>query len=234
MLRVENFFAGYKELRILFDINALVEKGKITTIAGPNGSGKSTFLKSVFGLVTIQSGRVLYKSKDITLIPSHKKTMIGIAYLPQVENIFTNLTVEENLRIAGYTLKNEEYKERLNLVKEIFPELKMRLKQNGGTLSGGERQFLAIASALIKKAELLMLDEPTAMLSPRLASDTFNKILEIKEIFGLTVLIAEQNVKKALEISDNAYMLMNGRIVFEGKSEELINHEKFERFCIGI
>ncbi len=234
MLRVENFFAGYKELRILFDINALVEKGKITTIAGPNGSGKSTFLKSVFGLVTIQSGRVLYKSKDITLTPSHKKTMMGIAYLPQVENIFTNLTVEENLRIAGYTLKNEEYKERLNLVKEIFPELKMRLKQNGGALSGGERQFLAIASALIKKAELLMLDEPTAMLSPKLANNTFDKILEIKEIFGLTVLMVEQNVKKALEISDNAYMLMNGKIAFEGKSEELLNHEKFEGFCMGI
>jgi len=131
-------------------------------------------------------------------------------------------------------LENEEYKERLNLVMEVFPELKKRLKQNGGTLSGGERQFLAIASALIKKAEFLMLDEPTAMLSPRLASDTFNKILEIKEIFGLTVLIVEQNVKKALEISDNAYMLMNGRIVFEGRSEELLNHEKFERFCMGI
>ena len=150
MIRVENFFAGYKELHILFDINAVVEKGKVTTIAGPNGSGKSTFLKSIFGLVTIQSGRVLYKSKDITLIPPYKKTMIGIAYLPQAENIFTNLTVEENLRMAGYTLKNEEYEERLNLVKEVFPELKMKLKQNGRTLSGGERLFLAIASALIK------------------------------------------------------------------------------------
>ena len=101
--------------------------------------------------------------------------MIGIAYLPQVENIFTNLTVEENLRMAGYTLENEEYKERLDLVIEVFPELKKRLKQKGGTLSGGERQFLAIASALIKKAELLMLDEPTAMLSPKLASDTFQE-----------------------------------------------------------
>jgi branched-chain amino acid transport system ATP-binding protein len=160
--------------------------------------------------------------------------MIGIAYLPQVGNIFTNLTVEENLRMAGYTLENEEYKERQNLVMEVFPELKKRLKQNGCTLSGGERQFLAIASALIKKTEILMLDEPTVMLSPRLASDTFKKILEIKEMFGLTVLIVEQNVRKALEISDNAYMLMNGRIVFEGKSEELLNHEKFERFCMGI
>jgi branched-chain amino acid transport system ATP-binding protein len=234
VLRIKNLFAGYKELRILFDINAMVEKGKVTTIAGPNGSGKSTFLKSVFGLATIQSGRVLYKSKDITIIPPHEKTMIGIAYLPQVENIFTNLTVEENLKMAGYILENEEFRERRDLALEVFPELKKRLKQNGGTLSGGERQFLAIASALIRKAELLMLDEPTAMLSPRFATDTFKKILELKEIFGLTVLIVEQNIRKALEISDNAYMLMNGRIVFEGRSEELLGHEKFERFCMGI
>ncbi len=234
MLRVENFFAGYKELRILFDVNAVVEAGKVTTIAGPNGSGKSTFLKSIFGLATIQSGRVFYKNKDITTIPAHEKTRIGMAYLPQIENIFTNLTVEENLRIAGYILENEEYRKRLDLALEVFPELKKKLKQKGGTLSGGERQFLAIASALIKKAELLMLDEPTAMLSPKLANDTFQKILELKEMFGLTVLIVEQNVKKSLEISDNAYMLMNGRIVFEGRSEELLSHEKFENFCMGI
>lgn len=234
MLRVENLFAGYKELHILFDINAMVEKGKVTTVAGPNGSGKSTFLKSVFGLATIQSGRVLYESKNVTTTPPHEKTKMGIAYVPQVENIFTNLTVEENLRIAGYTLENREYRERLDLAMEIFPELKKKFKQNGGTLSGGERQFLAIASALIKKADLLMLDEPTAMLSPKFAGETFKKIQELNEDLGLTVLIVEQNVKKALEISDNAYMLMNGRIVFEGESEELLNHEKFEKFCIGV
>ncbi len=234
MLRVENLFAGYKELRILFDINAVVEEGKITTVAGPNGSGKSTFLKSVFGLATVQSGRILYEGNNITAIPPHEKTRIGIAYLPQIENIFTNLTVEENLRIAGYILENGQYRERLDLALEVFPELKKKLKQKGGTLSGGERQFLAIASALIKKAELLMLDEPTAMLSPKFASDTFQKILELKEMFGLTVLIVEQSVEKSLEISDNAYMLMNGRIVFEGKAEELLSHQKFESFCMGI
>lgn len=234
MLRVENFFAGYKELRILFDINAVVERGKVTTIAGPNGSGKSTFLKSLFGLATIQAGTIVYKDKDITAIPPHEKTRLGIAYLPQVENVFTNLTVEENLKMAGYILEKEEYLHRLDLVLEVFPELKKKLKQNGGTLSGGERQFLAIASALIKKAELLMLDEPTAMLSPKFANETFEKILELKEMFGLTVLIVEQNIKKSLEISDNAYMLMNGKVIFEGKSEELLSHEKFEKFCMGI
>lgn len=191
MLRVENLFAGYKELQILFDISAVVEEGKITIVAGPNGSGKSTFLKSVFGLATIQSGRVLYKGKNITTIPPHGKTRIGIAYLPQIGNIFTNLTVEENLKIAGYILENEECRDRLDLALEVFPELKTKLKQKGGTLSGGERQFLAISAALIKKTEFLILDEPTAMLSPKFANNTFQKIQGLKETFGLTVLIVE-------------------------------------------
>jgi branched-chain amino acid transport system ATP-binding protein len=234
VLRVENLSAGYRELHILFDINAEVEKGKVTTIAGPNGSGKSTLLKSAFGLATIHSGRIFYKGKDITMILPHEKTRIGIAYLPQVENIFTNLTVEENLRMAGYILDNEEYRERRGLALEVFPELRKKLKQSGYTLSGGERQFLAIALALIRKADLMMLDEPTAMLSPRFAGIIFKKILELKERFGLTILLVEQNVRKALEISDNAYMFMNGRVVFEGKSEELLGHEKFESFCMGM
>ncbi len=234
MLRAKNLSAGYKELHILFDINAKVEKGKITTIAGPNGSGKSTFLKSLFGLATIHSGKVVYKGRDITPTPPHHRTKMGIAYLPQVENVFTNLTVEENLKIAGYTLENGEYEDRMELALSVFPELEKRLKQKAGTLSGGERQFLAIATALIRKAELLMLDEPTAMLSPKFANNIFNKILDLKDKLGLTILLVEQNIKKALEISDDAYMLASGRVVFEGKAEELLEHEKFGEFCIGV
>jgi branched-chain amino acid transport system ATP-binding protein len=234
VLRAKNLSAGYKELHILFDINAKVEKGRITTIAGPNGSGKSTFLKSLFGLATIHSGKVVYKGRDITPTPPHDRTKMGIAYLPQVENVFTNLTVEENLKIAGYTLENGEYEDRRELALSVFPELEKRLKQKAGTLSGGERQFLAIATALIRKAELLMLDEPTAMLSPKFANNIFNKILDLKDKLGLTILLVEQNIKKALEISDDAYMLASGRVVFEGKAEELLEHEKFGEFCIGV
>jgi branched-chain amino acid transport system ATP-binding protein len=234
VLRVKELCAGYGELRILFDIDARVEKGKITTLAGPNGSGKSTFLKSVFGLTTIHSGRVFYNDSDITYTPPHERTRMGIAYLPQVDKVFTNLTVEENLRMAGYTLADDEYGERRDLALEIFPELGGRLRQRAGTLSGGERQFLGIATALIRKADLLMLDEPSAMLSPKFAGVIFGKILELKERFGLTILLVEQNVKRALEISDNAYMLMSGKIVFEGTAKELLEHEKFEKFCIGI
>jgi branched-chain amino acid transport system ATP-binding protein len=234
VLRVEDLCAGYKELRILFNINASIEKGKITALAGPNGSGKSTFLKSLFGLATIHSGRVFYKEKDITVTPPHKRTRLGIAYLPQVDKVFTNLTVEENLKMAGYTLDNGEYRERKKIALEVFPELKGRVRQRAGTLSGGERQFLGIATALIRKADLLMLDEPSAMLSPKFTSIIFGKILELKDRFGLTILLVEQNVKRALEVSDNAYMLMSGRVVFAGNAKELLEHEKFEKFCIGI
>jgi branched-chain amino acid transport system ATP-binding protein len=234
VLRAEKLSAGYKELHILFEINANVERKKITTVVGPNGSGKSTFLKSIFGLTTIHSGRVIYNDKDVTLTPPHERTKMGIAYLPQVDNVFTNLTVEENLKIAGYTLDNGEYKDRKDLALDVFPELEYRMNQKAGTLSGGERQFLAIATALIRRAELLMLDEPTAMLSPKFANTIFDKILELKDRLGLTILLVEQNVKKALEISDNAYLLISGRVAFEGKAEELLDHEKFEQLCIGI
>ncbi len=234
MLRTEKLNAGYKELHILFDVDAEARRKEITCIVGPNGSGKSTLLKAIFGLATIYSGKVILKDEDITRVPPHEKTKMGIAYLPQTDNIFTNLTVEENLKIAGYTLEKDELKDRIDLALEVFPELKYQLKRKAGTLSGGERQFLAIATALVRKAELLMLDEPTAQLSPKFAEIIFQKILDLRDRLGLTILLVEQNVKRALEISDRAYMLISGRVVFEGKAQDLLEHEKFEQFCIGL
>ncbi len=234
MLKAEELNAGYKELHILFDVNADVKEKRITAVVGPNGSGKSTLLKAIFGLATIYSGRVLLNGRDITGIPPHEKTRLGIAYLPQIENVFVNLTVEENLKIAGYILEKGELKDRIDLALDIFPELKEFLKRKAGTLSGGERQFLAIATALVRKSNVLMLDEPTAQLSPKFAEMIFNKILELRDRLGLTILLVEQNVRKALEISDRAYMLIGGRVVFEGKAIDLLEHEKFEKFCMGL
>ncbi|HIP63551.1 MAG TPA: ABC transporter ATP-binding protein [Archaeoglobus profundus] len=233
-MRIENLNAGYKELQILFDINAKIERRKITTVVGPNGSGKSTLLKAIFGLATIYSGNVIFKEKDITKIPPHEKTKIGLAYLPQTNNVFTNLTVEENLKIAGYTVDKEELKSRIDLALDVFPELEKCMKKRAGTLSGGQRQFLAIATALVRNAELLMLDEPTAQLSPKYAEILFSKIVELRERLGLTILLVEQNIKKALEISDKAYMLISGRVVFEGQANELLEHEKFKQYCVGL
>ncbi len=234
MLCTEKLNAGYRELHILFDVDTKVNEKEITCVVGPNGSGKSTLLKAIFGLATIYSGRVVFKGEEITKVPPHDKTKMGIAYLPQTDNVFVNLTVEENLKIAGYTLERDELKDRIDLALEVFPELKYQMKRKAGTLSGGERQFLAIATALVRKAELLMLDEPTAQLSPKFAEIIFQKILELRDRLGLTILLVEQNVKRALEISDRAYMLISGRVVFEGKAEDLLHHEKFEQFCIGL
>ena len=234
MLRVKNLTAGYKELKVIFDINAKILPKKITAIVGPNGSGKSTLLKATFGLATVHSGKVIYEGRDITGLPPHERTKIGMAYLPQVENVFTNLTVEENLKIAGYILDDSELKDRMDLAFSVFPELKKRTKQKVGTLSGGERQFLAIATALIRKSKLLMLDEPTAQLAPKLAEVMFKKIVELRDKLDLTIVLVEQNIKKALEISDKAYLLTSGRIAFGGDSEELLSHEKFEQLCLGL
>jgi len=234
VLRTEKLNAGYRELHILFDVDAKVNEREITCVVGPNGSGKSTLLKAIFGLATVHSGKVIFKGEDITRVPPHEKTKMGIAYLPQTDNVFVNLTVEENLKIAGYTLDKDELKDRMDLALEVFPELKYQMKRKAGTLSGGERQFLAIATALVRKAELLMLDEPTAQLSPKFAETIFQKIIELRDRLGLTILLVEQNVKRALEISDRAYMLISGRVVFEGKAEDLLHHEKFEKFCVGL
>ncbi len=198
MLHTEKLNAGYKELHILFDIDAKVRKGTITTVIGPNGSGKSTFLKSIFGLATIHSGRVFLNGTEITNLPPHVKTKLGIAYLPQTDNVFANLTVEENLRIAAYTLEKEEMKERIDLALDIFPELQNLLRRKAGTLSGGERQMLAMATALVRKANVLMLDEPTAQLAPKFAELIFQRIVDLRDKYKLTILLVEQNVQRAL------------------------------------
>lgn len=234
MLRVEELNAGYKELHVLFDIQAKVPDKEVTLFIGPNGSGKSTLLKAIFGLATIHSGKIFLNGWDITYLPPYKKARVGIAYLPQVENIFTNLTVEENLKIAGYVLDESAYLNNLELALSVFPELKRLMKRKAGTLSGGERQFLAIATALIRKASLLMLDEPTAQLSPKLAETTFNRIASLRDELKLTIALVEQDIRKALEISDNAYVLISGRLAFQGKAQELKEHKDFKKLCMGI
>lgn len=234
MLRTVKLNAGYKELHILFDVDAEIERNKITAIVGPNGSGKSTLLKSIFGLATIHSGQVYLNGGDITNYPPHTRTKMGIAYLPQTDNVFTNLSVEENLRIAAYTVNRDEVKDRICAALDVFPELMKFMKRKAGTLSGGERQMLAMATALVRKANVLMLDEPTAQLAPKFAEIIFDRIVKLRDDLNLTILLVEQNVRRALEISDDAYLLVSGRVAFSGKADDLLEHEKFEKLCIGI
>ncbi|WP_394296459.1 branched-chain amino acid ABC transporter ATP-binding protein [Methanocaldococcus bathoardescens] len=234
MLRTENIVKCFGEFRALNGVSISVNKGDVTLIIGPNGSGKSTFLKTLFGLTKIYSGEIIFKDKNIAKVPPHQKARMKIAYLPQTNNVFANLTVEENLKIAGYVLDKDKVKERIEIALDVFPELKDILKRKAGTLSGGQRQFLAMGMALVRDAEVLMLDEPTAQLSPKLAEVIFEKIIEMRDEFGLTILLVEQNAKRALEISDNGYMFVSGRVAFEGTAEELLNHEKFKEYSLGI
>jgi branched-chain amino acid transport system ATP-binding protein len=233
VLRTENLNAGYRRLQILFDVSINIDKG-ITAIIGPNGSGKSTLLKSIFGIATIHSGKVFLNGKDITKLPPHEKVKLGIAYLPQTENVFSNLTVEENLKIAGYGVEKHELKERIDSAIGLFPELRAFLKRKAGSLSGGERQMLAMASALVKDAKIMMLDEPTAQLSPKLAEKIFEKVQMLRDEKNLTIVLVEQNIKKVLEISERVYLFASGRIVFAGSSSELICNPKFEKMCVGV
>jgi len=234
MIKVNQLDAGYGKIQVLYDVDLVADPQKITVIVGPNGSGKSTLLKSIMGSTTIYSGTVTYKGRNITAHPKHQIAKMGIAYLPQVESVFTKLTAKENLIMAGHALQKEEFEDRQQEVIGLFPFLKERLKVKATTLSGGERQMLAMAMALLRKPEVVMLDEPITHLDPKITSQVVDKILELRDGLNLTVLLVEQNVKTALEISDKAYLLASGRTMYEGPSRELLENPELGKMYLGI
>jgi len=234
MIKVNQLDAGYGKIQVLYDVDLVADPQKITVIVGPNGSGKSTLLKSIMGSTTIYSGTVTYKGRNITAHPKHQIAKMGIAYLPQVESVFTKLTAKENLIMAGHALQKEEFEDRQQEVIGLFPFLKERLKVKATTLSGGERQMLAMAMALLRKPEVVMLDEPITHLDPKITSQVVDKILELRDGLNLTVLLVEQNVTTALEISDKAYLLASGRTMYEGPSRELLENPELGKIYLGI
>jgi branched-chain amino acid transport system ATP-binding protein len=234
ILKVENLNAGYGKFHILFDISMDVKENEIFIIVGPNGSGKSTLLKTIFGLTNVYSGKVIFRDQDITKTPPHTRAKIGLAYLPQVGNIFAELSVEENLRMAGYTLDKAELEERIRMVLETFPFLKEKLKSKAKTLSGGQRQLLAMAMSLIRQPTLLMFDEPTAGLSPAAAKEVVDKIIWLKEEHKKTIILVEQNAKLALEIGDRALLLVSGRIAYMGGTRELLEDKELGKRYLGL
>uniref|UniRef100_A0A7J3ZL67 ABC transporter ATP-binding protein n=1 Tax=Fervidicoccus fontis TaxID=683846 RepID=A0A7J3ZL67_9CREN len=234
MLEVSSVSAGYGKLQVLFDVSATFPSGKITVVVGPNGSGKSTLLKTIYGLTRIYKGKIEFEGQDITKIQPHQKVAKGIVYLPQTDNVFDNLTVNENLRIAGYTLPKEELEERVERALEIFPILRGYMKRKAKHLSGGEKQMLAIAMALIKKPKLIMLDEPTAALAPKVAYQIINVIERLKNELGLTIVLVEQNAKVALKIGDKAILMVGGRVLYEGSPERLLRDPEFGPTYLGL
>ncbi|MGC8911835.1 MAG: ABC transporter ATP-binding protein [Nitrososphaeria archaeon] len=233
ILSISDLNAGYYKIPVLSEVNMTVPEGSICAIVGPNGSGKSTLLKTIFGLTTVYSGRIKFNGKDITHLKPYEKVKLGMSYLPQTGNVFPNLTIKENMIMAGYLLSKKEIKERMEGVLKMFPIFNISLEKKVSTLSGGERQMLAMAMSLMNRPSLMMFDEPTANLSPKLAYQVFEKIKELNKS-GITIILVEQNVKRALEISDIVYLLVSGRVRFQGDSSELLRHPELGRLYLGI
>jgi ABC-type branched-subunit amino acid transport system ATPase component len=231
MLNLESVSAGYTEENIIDDVSLQVEKGEIVTIIGPNGSGKSTLMKSVFGLTKLRGGRIEFLGRDITGKRPDELVRLGLAYVPQERNVFSSLTVKENLEMGGISLSGG-LKERLSYVQELFPMLAGRMAQRAGTLSGGEQKMLAVGRAMITEPTLLLLDEPSAALSPKVMGQLFCGIQEINNQ-GVTILMVEQNARRALAISDRGYILEMGRNRLHGPARSLLDDPEVCRLYLG-
>jgi branched-chain amino acid transport system ATP-binding protein len=234
MLEAKGINAGYGPAQILFDFNFNVEDREKVAIIGPNGSGKSTLLKTLMGLTTLYSGVVEFEGRDISRMEPFERAKLGLAYLPQVGSTFDNLTIRENLRMAGYTLPKEEREERIEEVLDIFPILKSYVSERVKVLSGGMRQMLATGIALMRRPKMMLFDEPTANLAPNLSEEVMNKIFEIEEQFRITMVIVEQNAAMVLRRCDTAYLLVNGRLSYTGDAQELLDNPRFGQIFLGV
>jgi ABC-type branched-subunit amino acid transport system ATPase component len=230
----EHISAGYGDVIIVRDVSVKVNEGEIVAVVGPNGSGKSTLLKSILGFAQLFQGKVSYCGKDITGVASDRAIKIGIGYVPQVNNIFPNLTITENLDMGAYHKKGRaSVKAGIKEILEMFPELEVRKSALAENLSGGERQMLAIARAMVAQPKVLLLDEPLASLSPRPVSIILSKLGRIKEA-GTAIIIVEQNVKKALSASNRGYVLVDGTCAMEGEANSLFAEESSKQRYLGL
>lgn len=232
ILQVEDLVAGYGDTEILHGVHLDITEGQISTIIGPNGAGKSTLLKALMGYLIPRAGRVRFDGNDVTTLSTHLRVSRGIAFVPQLDNVFPSLSVEENLKMGGYTLTREVLATRIAEQYDRFPRLAERRRQRVNTMSGGERQMLALARALMTDPRLLFLDEPTAALSPRIAAEVFEKIQEINR-HGRTVLIVEQNAELSLRASTTGIVMADGRNAFEGPASQILADEKIREAYLG-
>jgi neutral amino acid transport system ATP-binding protein len=231
LLAVEDLVTGYvPEVDILTGVDLTVREGEIVTVIGPNGAGKSTLIKSIFGLLPPRRGRVVLRDKDLAGLRPHSITRSGMSYVPQLDNVFESLSVEENLQMGA--LERRTARERIDAMYELFPRLGERRKQAAGTMSGGERQMLAMARALMPEPQILLLDEPSAGLAPAFVEAIFDKIAEINR-HGVTLVMVEQNARRALGMSTRGYVLDLGQNRFEGRGEELLNDPKVAELYLG-
>ncbi|RJF66786.1 ABC transporter ATP-binding protein [Rhodopseudomonas palustris] len=234
MLSVREVTTAYKGLVAISQVSIEVEKGEIVCVAGANGAGKSTLIKTIAGAERPRSGSVAFDGETITNTAQHLITARGIAYVPENRRLFPRLSVHDNLRLGSYMFRGKADREQpLEFVFSLFPRLKERLEQRAETLSGGEQQMLAIGRALMTRPRLLMLDEPSQGIMPKLVSEIFQSVKKIRDA-GMTVLIVEQRMAECLEIADRAYILQTGRVLMQGKSAELMDNPDVRKAYLGL
>ena len=227
----KNLTAGYGGVDIINDINLIVKEGEIAVIVGPNGAGKSTAMKSLLGMLSLTEGSVFFSNTDITKMLPQDRVKLGIAFVPQNQNVFTGMTVEENLEMGGF-LRQDNILETIEEIYQLFPVLKEKRNQHTGELSGGQRQQVAFGRALMTKPKILMLDEPTAGVSPIVMDELFSRIIEVGKT-GVGILMVEQNAKQALSIADRGYVLVNGKNNREGTGRQLLNNPEVRKSFLG-
>ena len=233
MLEVKDLEVYYGVIQAIKGVSFEVNKGEVIALIGANGAGKTTILHTITGLLVPKSGSVIFEGKDITKIPGHKIVSMGMAHVPEGRRVFANLTVLQNLKLGAYTRKDKrEIEDTLQMVYRRFPRLEERKNQVAGTLSGGEQQMLAMGRALMSHPQIILMDEPSMGLSPIFVNEIFDIIKEVSES-GTTVLLVEQNAKKALSIADRAYVLETGNIALEGKASDLLNNDSVKKAYLG-
>ncbi|MBZ0202060.1 MAG: ABC transporter ATP-binding protein [Ignavibacteria bacterium] len=235
MLKVENLIVNYGAINAIRGLSIHVPEKSIVTLIGANGAGKTTTLRAISSIIKASEGtKIMYDGKDITNLPPHKIVAQGLCQVPEGRLIFANLTVKENLEMGAYLRKDKEnFKKDQDFIFNIFPRLLERIKQPGGTLSGGEQQMLAISRALMSKPKMLLLDEPSLGIAPILVKTIFGKIVEINKTLGVTILLVEQNAHQALSIADYGYVLETGNIILEGPAKDLANNAEVRKAYLG-
>tara|TARA_B100001123_G_scaffold367412_1_gene427681 strand:- start:328 stop:1032 length:705 start_codon:yes stop_codon:yes gene_type:complete len=230
-LKGNNLTAGYGGVDIISNINLYVNEGEIVVIIGPNGAGKSTAMKAMLGMLNLSNGSVRFSEKNINNLLPQERVKLGIAFVPQTQNVFTGMTVEENLEMGAF-LRVDNIKNTIDQIYELFPILKEKRNQNTGELSGGQRQQVAFGRALMTMPKILMLDEPTAGVSPIVMDELFSRIIEVGKT-GVGILMVEQNAKQALSIANRGYVLVNGKNRNEGTGKELLNNPDVRKSFLG-